>query len=88
MQIKEYNKFRTAVFSAAMEIPDVADAVKTAGIALVYELTQLPDKHEIVVLTQRTQLNDNLLRAHGFSPAETAAVLKLTLDRQTKCAAF
>lgn len=88
MQIKEYNKLRTAVFSAAMEIPDIADAVETSGVALVYELRQLPDKHEVVVLTHRTQLNDNLLRSHGFSPAETDAVLKLKLDRQTKCADF
>ena len=88
MTIKEYNRLRTAVFAAAMEIPDIADAVKTSGVALVYELRQLPDKHEIVVLTQRTQLNDNLLRAHGFSPAETDVILKLKLNAQTKCADF
>ena len=88
MTVKEYNKIRTAVFDAAMEIPDIRDAVKTEGVALVYELTQLPDKREIVVLTQRTQLNDSFVSAHGFSPAETRAVLKLKLTARTKCADF
>ena len=88
MTIKEYNKLRTAVFDAAMEIPDISDAVNSSGVALVYELRQLPDKHEVVVLTQRTQLNDNLLRSHGFSPAETDVILKLKLNAQTKCADF
>ena len=88
MTIKEYNKLRTAVFSAAMEFPDIADAVETSGVALVYELRQLPDKHEVVVLTQCPQLNDNMLRSHGFSPAETDVILKLKLNAQTKCAEF
>lgn len=88
MTIKEYNQLRTAVFASAMEIPDVADAVNSSGVALVYELRQLPDKHEVVVLTHRTQLNDNLLRSHGFSPAETDVMLKLRLDGRTKCADF
>lgn len=88
MTIKEYNKLRTAVFDVAMQIPDIADAVNTSGTALVYELHQLPDKREVIVLTQRTQLHDNLLRSHGFNPAETDVILKLKLNAQTKCADF
>lgn len=88
MTIKEYNKLRTAVFDAAMSIPDVADAVKVSGTALIYDLFQLPDKHEVAVLTNHTQLNDNFFLAHGFSPADTKAVLKMKLNAQTKCADF
>ena len=86
MTIKEYNKFRSAVYAAAMDIPEVAEAVRIAGIAQIVEVHQLPDKHGILVLTAKTQLNDNTLRAHGFDPEKVDVKTRVILHQQTKCA--
>lgn len=86
MTLKEFNKLRADIFSAAMNIPDVADAVRTSGVAYIYDLFQLPGKHQVVVLSAQTQMHDNLMRERGFDPEQTTAALKLVLYGQTKCA--
>ena len=86
MTIKEYNKFRSAVYASAMEIPDVQEAIRVAGIAQIVEVHQLPDKHGILVLTGRTQLNDNTLREHGFDPEKVDVKTRVVLHQNTKCA--
>lgn len=86
MTITNYNALRRRIFDAATQDPEIADAINVAGVAYVYELTQLPDRHAVVVLTAKTQLHDNLLREHGFEPDKATARLTLTLNRRTKCA--
>lgn len=86
MTIKEYNKFRSAVYASAMEIPDVQEAIRVAGIAQIVEVHQLPDKHGILVLTARTQINDNTLREHGFDPEKVDVKTRVILHQNTKCA--
>lgn len=86
MTIKEYNKFRSAVFDAAMEIPEVAEAIRVAGVAQIVEVHQLPDKHGVLVLTAKTQLNDYTLRTHGFDPEKVDVKTRVILHQQTKCA--
>lgn len=88
MTIKEYNKLRADIYSAAMENQDVADAINGSGIAYIYEITQLPDKHKVLVLTAKTQMNSYVLREHGFDPDRVSVELRLTLHQQTKCADF
>lgn len=87
MTVKEYNKIRRAMFDAAKEIPEVAEALKF-GNAFIYDVAQLPDKHEIIVLNNKTQMHDNTLREHGFDPAACTVALKMRLNRATKCAEF
>ena len=86
MTIKDYNKIRSAVYEAAMEIPDVQEAIRVAGIARIIEVHQPPDKHGMLVLTSSTQLNDNTLRQHGFDPDGVDVRTRFVLHQQTKCA--
>lgn len=60
---------RSRIFNAAMENGEIAEAVKTSGVAYVYDIFELPDKHAVLVLTAETQMNDNTLKESGFSPA-------------------
>lgn len=87
MTIKEYNKFRSAVYAVGLEIPEVREAIDVAGIAYLYEVEELPDKHGVLVLTAKTQLNDNTLAASGFSPNADVR-LRAVFNRQTKCVTF
>lgn len=86
MTVKEYNKIRCAVYEAAMKIPEIEEAVRICGIARIVEVKQLPDKHGVLVLTEKTQLNDNTLRAEGFDPEKAETHTRVVLHRQTKCA--
>ena len=81
MTKKEYNSMRTALYTAAMEIEEVREAVETTGGAFVYEIYQLPDLHKFVVLTRKAQLNENTLRENGFDPVMATCKLKLKLNR-------
>ena len=90
MTVKEYNKIRAAVFQAALEnSAEVEEAIRVEGVAYIYDVQALPDKHVVLVLTHQAQLNDNVLRKLGFDNPEAAtARLVMTLNRQTKCATF
>ena len=57
MTIKELNKIRGDIFSAGLENAEIKKALDVAGIAYLYELTELPDKHASIVLTARAQMN-------------------------------
>ena len=88
MTIKELNKIRGDIFSAGLENAEIKKALDVAGIAYLYELTELPDKHASIVLTARAQMNDNTLRERGFTPENTKAKLLLTYHQQSKTVTF
>lgn len=88
MNIKEFNTIRRAVFDAAIQIPEIADKLCATDTVLIYDLTQLPDKHIILPLNYKSQLNDNTLRAHGFNPDRVIVKVVMSLNRKTKCATW
>lgn len=88
MKIREFNEFRSAVYQAAMENVEIAKTVNNEGVAFVYDLFELPDKHKIVVLSLESQLNGLFLQEIGFSPEKTKARLLLKVHRQRKTVDF
>ena len=88
MKIANYNQLRAAVFMDATKDPEVADALRYSDRCCLYDVIDGENQHGILVLTARTQLNDNVLTENGFDPATASAKLVLTLDRKTKCATF
>ena len=96
MKIKEYNKILSAAYNAAIEIPEVAEALKTSNVAYLYDVKDVrgaafggSDLHKIICLTNKSQMNTETLRQNGFAnPEETKVTLLCTVDRQTKTASF
>lgn len=86
MTVKELNTIRAAAYAAANEVPEIRHALDVAGVAYVFDV-QEGDHHELLVLTARTQLNDNTLAAHGFT-ADAAVHTLLKAQRQTKSIKF
>jgi hypothetical protein len=86
MTIKEFNTIRSAAYAAANEIPEIKHALDVAGVAYVFDI-QEGNHRELLVLTARTQLNDNTLAAHGFT-ADAAVHTLLKAQRQTKSIKF
>lgn len=88
MTIKEYNFLRRSAYESALEIEEINKAVSTSGVAYIYEVEQ-GTSHVVLVLTNKAQLNDNALLAHGIKEPSAASVrLVMSLNRQTKCATF
>lgn len=88
MTIKEFNKLRRSVYDLSMENAEIAAAVNATGTAYIYEV-ECGDKHEVLILSHRSQLNAAVLKDAGFSsPDDATARLCLTLNRATKCATF
>jgi len=87
MTVKEYNALRHSIFCAAMEAPEIEDAVNNSGVAYIYDVWQ-GENHTVLVLTAKTQLNSNTLIENGFDPELTDTRLVLKLNRQTKCVYF
>lgn len=96
MKIKEYNQILSAAYNAAVEIPEVAEALRTSNTAYLYDVKDIRGKafggsglHKIICLTKESQMNPETLRQNGFSnPEETKVTLLCTVDRQTKTASF
>lgn len=88
MTIKQFNQIRAATYTAAMEIPEVAKTIDINGMAYIYDVIEPFEKHEIFCLGAQTQMNNNMLREHGFDPAGCMVSLIMRLDRQAKAATF
>lgn len=88
MTKKEFNQLRAAMYSEAMKNAEIAEAVSTSGVCYIYEVEDSTGQHSMIVLSAKTQLNDNTLRAHGIAPETAKVTLKLTLTRQTKVASW
>lgn len=95
MKIKEYNKILSAAYNAAIEIPEVAEALKTSNVAYMYDAKDVRGAafggsglHKIICLAKESQMNAETLRQNGFDPEETKVTLLCTVDRQTKTASF
>lgn len=88
MKIADFNNLRHEIFSEAAKFPEVSDALRHNNGVLVYEVTDGKQQHGVLVLTAKTQLNDNTLVQNGFDPKTARAHLVLTLNRDTKCATF
>lgn len=89
MKIKEYNSMKSRIYEIGMECTEVRNALQYNENVYVYDVSQLnPPRHEVLVLTAKTQLNDNTLAAHGFAPESTDANLILTFNRVTKTVKF
>lgn len=85
MTKKEFNTIKRAAFDAALEIPEVAEELKYGGV-YIYQLWELPDKHAIITLNYKTQLNSVTLRKYGFDSERVSAELVCYLNPKTKCA--
>lgn len=86
MTKKEYNALRVAIYNAAMQNPEIKRTIDQNGVAQLWNAVDATGQHKILVLSARTQLNDNTFRDNGLDP-ETVAVRKLlTLNRQTGAA--
>lgn len=88
MRISDFNKLRAAIFAEAMKNPEIADALRYNNRCYLYDVTDGNQQHGVLVLAAKTQLNDNTLTQHGFDAATARADLVLTLNRDTRCAAF
>ena len=86
MTVKELNTIRAAAYAAANEIPEIRNALDVAGVAYVYDVRE-GDRRELLVLTARTQLNNNTLADHGFT-ADAAVHTLLKAQRQTRSIKF
>lgn len=88
MTIKEFNALRGEIYRAGLDNAEIRAALDVAGVAYIYDLTELPDKHAVIILTAKSQLNNNTLQGLGFDPDKTAAKLLLTYHRQAKTVTF
>ena len=88
MTLKAFNELRGRFYAAAMEDAEIREAVEVSGVAHVYELEQLPDKHAVIVLTARTQLNDNTIQEQGFDPAAVQVRYRFSVSRQRRTVLF
>lgn len=96
MKIKEYNEILSAAYNAAIEIPEVAEALKTSNVAYLYDAKDVRGAafggsglYKIICLTRKSQMNSETLRKNGFANSEeTKVTLLCTVDRQTKTASF
>lgn len=86
MKIADYNKLRAAIYAAAAKDPEVSDALLYNDRVYLYDVIDAKQQHGVLVLTIKTQLNDNTLTERGFDAATARAELIMTLDRKTKCA--
>jgi len=88
MTVKAFNELRSQFYAAAMEDAEIREAVEVSGVAHVFELEQLPDRHAVLVLTARTQLNDSTIRAQGFDPAAVQVRHRFSVSRQRRTVLF
>lgn len=75
MTVKEFNTIKAAAFNACTNIPEIQEILSTGYAAHVWEVWE-GQKHEYIVTSGLSQMNDNLLRKHGFTP-EKAKVQRL-----------
>ncbi len=96
MKVKEYNKILSAAYNAAIEIPEVAEALRTNNSAYLYDVKDIrgtalggSSLHKIICLTNKSQMNAETLRQNGFTnPDETKVTLLCIVNKQTKTASF
>ena len=88
MKIADFDKLRHAIFVEATQNEEVFEALRVNNIVYLYDVTDGKQQHGVLVLTAKTQLNDNTLAQNGFDAATARAHLVLTLNRDTKCANF
>jgi hypothetical protein len=95
MTIKDYNRIRHAAYLEATQIPDIKKVLDSSKVAYVYDIwSTLPQphgggrKHAVVCLSAPTQMNDELLRNHGFNPENAEVRLKLTVNKTAQTVGF
>lgn len=88
MTVKEYNELRHSLYLEGLEHEEIRKALDNAGVAYLYEIEQLPDKHSVVILTATTQMNSNMLRGLGFDPDASVVTQRLKYIRQRKIVEF
>lgn len=96
MKIKEYNKISSAAYSAAIEIPEVAETLRSSNSAYLYDVKDVrgmafggSELHKIICIAKESQMNAETLRQNGFSNPENAEVTLLcVVNKQTKIASF
>ena len=96
MKIKEYNKILSAAYNAAIEIPEVAEALRTSDSAYLYDVKDIRGTalggsglHKIICLAKESQMNSETVRQNGFThPENTEATLLCIVNKQTKTASF
>ena len=86
MTVKEYNAIGVAAYEQAVKIPEVEEAMRRNGVAMIYDIRE-GQKHEIWTVAHTSQVSDKTLSDHGFT-SEAAITLRMWLNRLTKCAYF
>ena len=96
MKIKEYNQILSAAYNAAVEIPEVAEVLRTSNSAYLYDVKDIRGKafggsglHKIICIAKESQMNSETVRQNGFThPENTEATLLCIVNKQTKTASF
>ena len=88
MKIKEFNKIRNEIYAEGLKHPEIAEALYYGGVCYLYDVLDASRNHAVLVLTAKTQLNENTLRNAGLDPETAMAKLVMTYHQQTKCVTF
>lgn len=87
MTVKEYSALCAKIYADAVESSeDIRNTLEISGVAMVWEIRQADGKHAILVTSRKSQLNSFTLKELGFDPDLATAQLRMTLNRQTRCA--
>ena len=85
MTTKAYNALRSSLFQAAIQDPEISEALRYTNRVLVYEAIEMPgNASRRYVCVYETQMNDETIRQSGLDPERTTVRLVLELDRPTK----
>lgn len=86
MKKSEFNRAMSSLYAAFADIDEVKTALKTNDIVSIYRLNEGSDE-KYVAVTNRQQINDNLIKSLGFdSVYDVESKLLFHLNRKTKCA--
>lgn len=85
MTTKTYNALRASLFQAAIQDPEISEALRHTNRVRVYEAIERPgNASRRYVCVYETQMNDETIRQSGLDPERTTVRLVLELDRPTK----
>lgn len=85
MTTKAYNALRSSLFQAAIQDPEISEALRYTNRVRVYEAIERPgNASRRYVCAYETQMNNETIRQSGLDPERTTVRLVLELDRPTK----
>lgn len=88
MKVKDFNKIRSAMYYEAIKNKEVAKDLQINDTCSIYEIWDGKGQHGFMVITAKTQLNDNALRERNFDIETVHIEFKMKLHRTTKQASW